>query len=72
MKKTCFVLVGLLFLSACYQNTAMIGPAITAGSSGNIVQSAFSYATSTSVKRATGKTPIEHVKTLIDDKRKIN
>ena len=72
MKKLFLVIVSSLFLSACYQNTAMIGPAITAGSSQNITQSAFSYVTSTSVKKATGKTPVEHVKSLLDDQKKIN
>tara|TARA_Y100000741_G_C17930912_1_gene427682 strand:- start:128 stop:346 length:219 start_codon:yes stop_codon:yes gene_type:complete len=72
MKKLFLVIVSSLFLSACYQNTAMIGPAITAGSSQNITQSAFSYVTSTSVKKATGKTPAEHVKSLLDDQKKIN
>ena len=72
MKKVFLILISSLFLSACYQNTAMIGPAITAGSSGNITNTAFSYVTTTTVKKTTGQTPIEHIKSLLDNPKEIN
>ena len=72
IKKILTWIIAGIILSGCAQSTAMIGPAITAGSSQNITQSAFSYVTSTSVKKATGKTPAEHVKSLLDDQKKIN
>ena len=59
----------IFFLSACAQSTALIGPAITAGNTGNILQASFSYGSNMVVKEATGKTPGEHVVTYIDDKK---
>ena len=50
-------------LSSCYQSTAsLIGPTITLGTSGNIVQSALSYSVNESVKKATGEYPTDHIK----------
>mgnify|MGYP001272426719 CR=1 FL=1 len=63
LKKTFFLTVLLLMLSGCYQSTAsLIGPSVTLGTSGNIVQSALSYSVNESVKKATGNYPIEHIK----------
>ena len=63
LKKT-LLLIGLfLVLNGCYQSTAtLIGPTITLGTSGNIVQSAISYTVNESVKKATGEYPAEHIK----------
>ena len=56
MFKKTFFLIGLfLVLTGCYQSTAsLIGPTVTLGTSGNIVQSAISYSVNESVKKATG------------------
>ena len=52
-----------LILTGCYQSTAsLIGPTVTLGTSGNLVQSALSYSVNESVKKATGEYPIDHVK----------
>ena len=50
-------------LTSCYQSTAsLIGPTITLGTSGNLVQSALSYSANESVKKITGYYPGEHIK----------
>ena len=62
-KKTLFLISKILVLTGCYQSTAsLIGPSITLGTSGNIVQSAISYTVNESVKKATGEYPAEHIK----------
>ena len=64
MFKKTLLLVGLfLVLTGCYQSTAsLIGPTITLGTSGNIVQSAISYSFNESVKKTTGEYPVDHIK----------
>ena len=74
MKKLLLILISFLLLGACAQSTAFIGPAITIGSSGNVMQAGFSYGSNMAVKKATGKTTSEHVSSYIkekNDKKKI-
>ena len=62
-KKTLFLIGLFLVLTGCYQSTAsLIGPTVTLGTSGNLVQSAISYYVNESVKKATGEYPAEHIK----------
>ena len=62
-KKIFFLIALSLILNGCYQSTAsLIGPTITLGTSGNIVQSALSYSVNESVKKATGEYPTDHIK----------
>ena len=43
------------------QSTAMLGPALTAASTGNSLQASFSYGANLTIKETTGKSPSEHV-----------
>ena len=62
-KKTLILIVPFLIITSCYQSTAsLIGPTVTLGTSGNIVQSALSYSVNESVKKATGEYPADHIK----------
>ena len=62
-KKTFFLIVLTLILNGCYQSTAsLIGPTVTLGTSGNIVQSALSYSVNESVRKVTGEYPADHIK----------
>ena len=63
------LILSLFILSACAQSTALIGPAITVGNTGNVLQASFSYGGNMIVKESTGKTPGEHVVTYVEDKR---
>ena len=60
------VFLSLLFLNGCVQPTAFLGPAITAGTSGNIYQASLSYGTNQVIQKATGKSPTEHVIEFFD------
>ena len=64
MFKNFFFLISMfLILTSCYQSTAsLIGPTVTLGTSGNIVQSALSYSVNESVKKATGEYPADLIK----------
>ena len=62
-KKTLLLIGLILVLTGCYQSTAsLIGPTVTFGTSGNIVQSAISYSFNESVKKTTGEYPVDHIK----------
>ena len=61
MKKIIFLLTSLILLYGCVQSTAMLGPALTAASTGNIFQAGLSYGTNLTIKEKTGKSPSEHV-----------
>jgi len=62
-------MVVTLFLNGCFQMVAYMGPAITGVTGGNITHSMLSYGLSYSVKKATGKTPIEQVISLTKEKQ---
>ena len=60
-KKITLGLFSLIFLGACTTPTAMLGPAYTLTSSGNVLQAGFSYGSSELITMHTGKTPMENV-----------
>ena len=63
-----FLFLSLFFLTSCGQIVAFLGPAITAGSTGEAYRAAISYGSDHFIKRATGKTAFEHVITHMDSK----
>lgn len=60
MKKIFGLLVTLSLLSGCAQSLALLGPASTTVTGGNIAHSAVSSSISYGVKKETGRSPIEH------------
>ena len=60
------LLLSLFFLTSCGQIVAMIGPAITAGSTGEVYRAAYSYGSDHLIKRVTGRTTMEHVTSYLD------
>ena len=60
----------LFFLNGCVQNAALLGPAYTLASNGNIYQAGFSYGSNQAVRKVTGKSPIENIQSLVDNKKK--
>ena len=60
----------LFFLNGCVQSAALLGPAYTLASSGNIYQAGLSYGSNQAVKKITGKSPTENIQSLIDNKKK--
>ena len=60
-KKIIFGLLLFFSLGACTAPTAMLGPAYTLTSTGNVTQAGFSYGSSELITMYTGKTPMENV-----------
>ena len=60
----------LFFLNGCVQSAALLGPAYTLASTGNIYQAGFSYGSNQAVKKVTGKSPTENIQSLLDNKKK--
>ena len=69
MKKIIVITISFVLLGACAQTTALIGPVISIGSTGNVMQAGFSYGTNMVVKQTTGKVPSEHVSLYIEGKK---
>ena len=69
LKKIIFLILGLFFLNSCMDATALLGPAFTVGTTGNVYQAGLSYGSSQVVKTATGKTTFEHMSEFIDSKK---
>jgi hypothetical protein len=74
LKKIIFRLFIVSFLGACTAPTAMLGPAYTFSSSGNIIQAGLNYGSNQMITHYTGKTPIENLKEVSQKKKvqKIN
>ena len=54
MKKILLNIFILIFLSGCFQNTAMIGPGVTFVSTGNFPQAFGAFVTNKAVEEETG------------------
>ena len=52
------------FLGACTSPTAMLGPAYTLTSSGNVLQAGLSYGSNEMITIYTGKTPMENLQEI--------
>ena len=59
-----------LFLTGCFQSSAMVGPAITFASTGNVSQAGLAYFTNRAVKEETGMSTTEYVSTFLEEKNK--
>jgi len=70
MRKILLIFFCCALLNACGQTTALLGPAITIGNTGNVMQAGFSYGSNMVVKHATGKTPGKHITSYVAEKRK--
>ena len=69
LKKIIAGLFLLFFLNGCVQSTALLGPAYTLTSTGNIYQAGLSYGSNQAIKKITGKSPTENIKSLVDNKK---
>ena len=67
MRNVFFILVVAFFLNGCFQVMALVGPAVTGATGGNIYQSALSYSLSYGVKKTTGRSIIENVILSVND-----
>ena len=67
-KKIIFGFFTLSILAGCASPTAMLGPAYTLTSTGNVLQAGLSYGSNEMIKMYTGKTPIENLKEISNQK----
>jgi hypothetical protein len=68
LKKIIIGFFCLNFLYGCVQNVAILGPAITGASTGSISHASLSYGSSKVIKKITGKTTTENIKSFLDNK----
>ena len=66
IKKIVLYFCASLFLTGCYQSTAMVGPAITLASTGNVSQAGLAYITNKAVEKETGMSTTEYVSTILE------
>jgi len=59
-----------IFLTGCFQTTAMVGPVFTVASGGSIPQAGFSLATNKAIKDETGMEPLELLSSKIEENKK--
>ena len=73
-KKIIIGLFTISFLGACASPTAMLGPAYTLTSSGNVFQAGLSYGSNEMITMYTGKTPLENLQDIssIEQNKKKN
>ena len=69
LKKIIVGLFLLFFLNGCVQSAALLGPAYTLASTGNVYHAGLSYGSNQAVKKITGKSPTENIKSLTDSKK---
>ena len=67
INKIIIYIIALITLSACVQSTAMVGPAITIASTGNISQAGLTYFTNKAVKEETGMDTVTYVSKKIEN-----
>tara|TARA_B110000914_G_scaffold125493_1_gene109535 strand:- start:246 stop:497 length:252 start_codon:yes stop_codon:yes gene_type:complete len=53
------------------QNTALLGPAVTAASTGNLYQAGLSYGSSKVITKITGKTTTENIKIFLNKNKDV-
>ena len=69
--KLSFIFLVFIFLSGCFQTTALLGPSLTAATTGNILQAGFQYGASTAIKNETGEYPLLHIKKKVEGKNNL-
>ena len=71
-KKIIFGLLTISFLGGCATPSAMLGPAYTLTSTGNVFQASLSYGSNEMITMYTGKTPFENVKEIAMNDKNIH
>ena len=71
LNKIIISIFAICFLTGCVQNTALLGPAVTAASTGNLYQAGLSYGSSKVVTKITGKTTTENIKIFLNKNKDV-
>ena len=69
LKKIIAGLFFVCFLSGCAQNAALLGPAYTLATSGNIYHAGFTYGSNEVITKSTGKSMTQNIQSLVDNKK---
>ena len=69
LKKIIIIIFLVSFLNGCAQNAALLGPAYTLATSGNIYQAGFTYGGNEIVTKTTGKSMAQIIKESITAKK---
>jgi hypothetical protein len=69
LKKITIGILFLVLLSGCAQNTALLGPAYTLVTSGNLYNAGLSYGGDKIIAKTTGKSAVENVKDALTPKK---
>ena len=69
LKKIIAGLFLLFFLNGCVQSAALLGPAYTLTCTGNVFQAGLTYGSNQAVKKITGKSTTENIKSFVDDNK---
>ena len=74
LKKITLLISSSILLNGCIETTALLGPAVTAGTSGNVYQASISFVSSETISKTTGKYPLQHFQKLVQtlEQSKIN
>jgi hypothetical protein len=70
--KLYLIILSFIFLTGCFQSSALLGPGMTIISTGNVAQAGFHYGANTAIKKETGKFPIIHFKETIESSSETN
>ncbi len=70
LKKIIIVIFSVSFLNGCAQNAALLGPAYTLVTSGNIYHAGFTYGGNEIITKTTGKSMAQNIKEGITPKQK--
>ena len=70
LKKIFISTIFIYLLNGCAQNAALIAPAYTLVSSGNVYNASISYGSSKVIKKITGKTITENLKDIVEVEKK--
>ena len=65
IKKLISLALCTIILGGCMQSTALLGPAITAGTTGNAFQTSFSYGSNHLIQKETGKNSVQYISSLL-------
>jgi hypothetical protein len=69
LKKIIIGIFLLSFFSGCAQNAALLGPAYTLVTSGNIYQAGFTYGSNEVITKTTGKSAAQNFKDALTTKK---
>jgi hypothetical protein len=69
LKKLIIGILSIILLSGCAQNVAILGPAYTLVTTGNVYQTGLTYGSNEVITKTTGKSTTQNIKELLVPKK---